>query len=59
MPGWTMLTFWDRTIDERSGSNSAFILRGRLTFEETVTIAKAIFPKIWSRFPFEVVEVVG
>lgn len=53
--GRTVLAFWDRSVDHRGGSNSAFILSGRLTFEEAVAQARAAFPEVWARFPFEVV----
>lgn len=53
--GRTVLAFWDRSVDQRGGSNSAFILRGVLTFEEAVARAKAAFPEVWARFTFDVV----
>lgn len=52
--GWTILAFWDRSVDHRPNSNSAFIERGAFTFEEMVSRAKAEFPAIWARFAFEV-----
>lgn len=52
--GWTILAFWDRSVDKRYGCNSAFVFRGTLTFEETKAKAAAMFPKIWGRFTFEV-----
>ena len=55
--GWTALAFWDRSVDTRSGSNSNFFVRGDHTFDEMVKIAKDAFPRVWSRFPFEVVLV--
>lgn len=55
--GWTILSFWDRSVDSRGGSNSTFLEQGTLTFDEMVAKAKEVFPTIWARFKFEVKEV--
>lgn len=52
--GWTVLAFWDRSGDDRFGSNSAFLVEGIFTFEEMVEQAQAAFPSIWTRFTFAV-----
>jgi hypothetical protein len=52
--GWTVLAFWDRSGDQRYGSNSAFLARGHLTFEEMIAKAKADVYNIGQRFTFEV-----
>ncbi len=52
--GWTVMAFWDRSVDTRRGSNSAFCIRGTHTFDEMVGIAKECFPAVWNRFKFEV-----
>lgn len=51
---WTLIAFWDRTVDGRPGSNSAFMVEGTVSFEEAVAHSRAAFPSIWSRFTFEV-----
>lgn len=53
---WTVLAFWDRSVDKRGGCNSNFVMTGRRTFEEAAQIAREHFPDIWRRFTFEVVE---
>lgn len=53
--GWTALAFWDRSVDTRPGSNSAFLADGDFNFDAMVEKAKASFPQVWERFPFEVV----
>jgi hypothetical protein len=53
---WTAIAFWDRSSDPRPNSNSAFIARGDLTFEQVVRIARHRYPEIWKRFTFEVVQ---
>ncbi len=51
---WTVVSFWDRSVDKRGGCNSAFVIPGRLTFTEAIDVAKAKFPWVWKRFNFEV-----
>jgi len=48
----TVFTFWDRSIDKRGRSNSAFIIPGFRTFDELAKIAKQRFPLIWERLTF-------
>lgn len=55
--GWTAIAFWDRSGDQRPASNSAFIARGDLTFEQVVRAARHQWPQVWARFTFDVVEV--
>lgn len=52
--GWTALSFWDRSVDGRSGSNSAFILNGTATFDEMLALANDYFPKVVGRFDFPI-----
>lgn len=54
--GWTFLSFWDRSGDSRGASNSTFILRGTLSFEDAIEAAKAAFPQRWSLIKFDVTE---
>lgn len=56
---WTILSFWDRSVDRRHGCNSNFIIRGKWTFDEAVAVAKDQFANVWSRFTFEVSERTG
>jgi len=53
--GWTVLAFWDRSVDDRGASNSAFVIPGELTFEQARDRAREAFPEVWRRFTFEVV----
>lgn len=52
--GWTIISFWDRSVDKRGACNSSFIVRGVHTFEEAVKRAREVFPSVWRRFTFEV-----
>lgn len=53
--GWTALAFWDRSVDSRPGSHSAFLVRQTLDFEAMVAVCKETFPRVWDRYTFEVV----
>lgn len=52
--GWTAIAFWDRSVDSRPGSNSAFLVDREVGFDVAVTLAKTNFPAVWARFGFEV-----
>ena len=52
---WTIVAFWDRSVDDRPGCSSTFLIEGQSTFEEAMEIAKSAFPSVWARLPFEVV----
>lgn len=47
--GWTALAFWDRSVDTRYGSNSAFLAEGTLTLPQMMTLACESFPGIMAR----------
>lgn len=48
--GWTALAFWDRSVDKRPNSNSAFLAEGTLMLPEMMTLAWASFPRIMDQF---------
>jgi hypothetical protein len=51
---WTILSFWDRSIDSRGACNSNFIMRGKLEFDDAVKVAREKFPTIFARFKFPI-----
>ncbi len=51
---YTLISFWDYSVDSRPGSNSNFMLEGVLSFEDMKIRSKELFPEIWKRFEFEV-----
>lgn len=53
---WTVLSFWDRSVDKRGKCNSNFLLEGTLSFDEALAEAKRLFPTVFARFQFEVVQ---
>lgn len=54
--GVTIIAFWDRSVDKRPGSCSAFALKGKLSFFDARATAKQHFPWVFARFKFEVVQ---
>jgi len=54
--GWTALSFWDRTGDSRGNSNSTFVLEAELDFDQALALARELFPELFARFDFEVVQ---
>lgn len=52
--GWTILSFWDNSVDTRPGSHSTFMVEGKLDKDAMIAKAKELFPTIWQRYAFEV-----
>jgi len=48
--GWTVVAWWDRAVDERMGSNSAFLMRGTHTFHGVLLAGANAFPELLPRF---------
>ena len=59
--GWTALSFWDRSVDKRMGSNSAFVVQGIYEFSEMIAKFKELFPKQHGRLKAELIlaKVIG
>jgi len=53
--GWTIISFWDRSVDRRGKCNSSFIFRGTYRFHDMLKLAAETFPAIVSRFSFPIV----
>lgn len=47
--GWTVLAFWDRSVDGRLASNGAFLAEGTLDFAGMLALAREHFPAIVER----------
>lgn len=47
--GWTVLAWWDRSVDHRSASNSALVVKGTYDFTAILEIAKAQYPHVMKR----------
>lgn len=52
---WSAISWWDNSVDSRSGSSSTFLLDRRATAEEVLAEAKKAFPQIFARFKYELV----
>lgn len=52
--GWTALSMWDSSVDERPGCSSTYIAEGIFTFEQMVELAKVRFKDRWDKMQFEV-----
>lgn len=51
---WTAIAFWDRTGDERSGSNSVFLIEERVDFERGIQMAEECYPWLFERFAHDI-----
>lgn len=54
--GWTVVAWWDRTVDHRGASNSAVLIRGEYDFEGAMIWARRLVPWLFERIPFEIVN---
>ena len=54
--GWTAISFWDRSVDNRGDCNSTYLANANLTFDEMVSLAQERFPARWAVMYFEVKE---
>ncbi len=57
MNGWTVISFWDRSVDDRGASCSSFVVEGELPWAEAWEAAKTTFPTVVARYKFEVQHV--
>jgi hypothetical protein len=48
--GWTVVAWWDRSVDQRRGSNSALLMRGTHDFHAVLLAAGESFPELLPRF---------
>ncbi len=46
---YTLIQFKDRTVDQRPGSHSIFIMEGVLGKDEAYNLARNEWPEIWAR----------
>ena len=51
-PGWSVISFWDRSVDARPSSNSAFLIRAEMPAEEILKLAREQWPEVFSRPKF-------
>ncbi len=51
---FTLLAFWDRSVDKRHGSHSVFLFPGLLTWNLAISEARKQFPEVMKRLTFDV-----
>lgn len=51
LEGWTAISYWDRTVDARPGSNSNFLVPAYADFDQMVELATRHFPTVLARLP--------
>jgi hypothetical protein len=52
--GWSVLSFWDNSIEKRPGGCSTFVAKGTFHYATMREIAESQFPSVWKRFKFEI-----
>lgn len=52
--GWTALAWWDRSVDTRDGSTAVLFAEGTYFVDEMLTLGRAHFPSVFSRFDYEI-----
>lgn len=57
--GWTILAWWDRSVDHRGASNSNLVARGLHSWATMLEIGKAQFPSVMKRQRVHMVLVVA
>jgi len=53
--GWSIIAFWDNSVDKRDGSNSMLLVYGYKHFKEVLDRAREAFPEVFKRFDFPIV----
>ena len=51
--GWTLISWWDRTVDTRYACNSGFMVEGEFDFGRMVELLKELWPQVHERQPVE------
>ena len=54
--GYSIIAFWDRSVDTRPGSNAMFLIPGKRTFDEAMAYAVLKFPVVFERFDYVITE---
>lgn len=52
--GWSAVSFWDRSGDERPNSNSAFIVHAEMDGKSILDLARAQWPEVFARPGFPI-----
>lgn len=52
---WSALSWWDRSVDVRPGSNATFVTDARVAPHALLQIAREGFPEVFARMKYEIV----
>jgi hypothetical protein len=52
--GWSVVDWWDRSVDHRGDSHSSFLARGDWTAAELLAAGAIRWPDVWARQPVPV-----
>ena len=52
---WSALSWWDRSVDKRPGSNATFVIDQKVSPEMLLGAARAKFPEVFARMKYEIV----
>lgn len=52
---WSLISWWDNSVDDRPGSNCAFMVNRRASLREILAEARDAFPQIFLRFKYPIV----
>jgi hypothetical protein len=51
---WTIVSFWDYSVDTRHGSHSTFIIDEILDIDKALMAARNVYPGIFARYKFQI-----
>lgn len=49
LEGWSILAWWDYSVDKRPGSNSALVAKGTYSFDQMMLLLNSEFPNVANR----------
>lgn len=49
LEGWSILAWWDYSVDKRPGSNSALVAKGTHSFDQMMLLLNSEFPNVANR----------
>lgn len=52
---WSVVSWWDNSVDKRMESNANFLVDRKATAEEVLAEARKAFPQIFARFKYPLV----
>lgn len=54
---WTVIAWWDYSVDDRGGSNANFLIeQPNLDFDTALALARDRWPEVFARFSYKITE---